>query len=1070
MKLRQVAIISGLVGFILFLLTPFLPVNQTQSSVDWPEAETTSVTVPLMSYAPQTLTATIPIAAAEKLNPDQTVMFSTLPESAPKAVERGLFIRKNADGIDAVSRNEAFFFISNEDLATLPAGATLELSSTSEETTITVGERSGTVDGDYRPQVTGLYTELAPDTPGVHAHMEINSRFTTAPTVLKYAAMWLGIVCLLISLWALHRLDGPRVPLLPAGFWKLTLLDGIVTAVLVYWYIFGGNTSDDGFIMTMARKSHVADYMANYYRWFGVPESPFGAPYYDLLGLMTYISTSSMWVRLPSLISGLLIWIMLSRSVLPRLGPAVSGRRVTFWTAAFIFLAFWLPYNNGVRPEPIIAMLSLATWVLCERSFATNRLLPGAIAVILATIALAAGPTGLMAVGALLIGVPSLITVIRARIPEVGGVAPLLVPFLPAGFAILMAVFGDQTLMTVIEAIKVRADKGPSLPWYLEWVRYETIMQGNVDGSFTRRFPVFILFVVLAIVIASILRERTLPGTNAGPANRLTLMTMATFFFFMFTPTKWSHHFGVFAGIGAGVAALGALAVSLYALRCLQNKLTVIGGFLFIMAWALAGPNGWWYVSSYSIPWFDKSIQLKGVEASTVVLAIAMVFLVAAVVTGFARAARNTDETTHSSRFDAVFSAPIAVVAALVVVFSCLSFAKSTIDQYPAYSIGLGNLRSLTGNTANLASDVLMETDTNDAFLQPISGELGTSLDGGQNFGAVNIPAWIETSGQDTSTRSQGTIAGNVDNDAEAANGTSAGAATTRGGVRGPDDAGINGSFANLPFGLDWERIPVTGSWRDGVQLSSSLNTQWFALPTTPLEEQPLIVVTAAGRIAGHDINGVKVTGQELLIEYGRRGADGAVEALGEVKPLDIGPSPEWRNLRIPRSSLPAEADVIRIAAKDTNLNSEEWIAFTPPRVPTLAPLSEVIGSEEPGLVDWAVGLQFPQQRPLDHYAGVAEIPTFRISPDHPGKVTLSPFQDYAGGGVMGIAEALGAAVEVPAYLKDDWQRDWGTVERYTLRTNSRGEAPTPATIHYEHVVRSGLWYPGPMIVPTDDE
>ena len=34
---KRLAIVSGLLGFVLFVLTPFMPVNQTQSSFSWPQ-------------------------------------------------------------------------------------------------------------------------------------------------------------------------------------------------------------------------------------------------------------------------------------------------------------------------------------------------------------------------------------------------------------------------------------------------------------------------------------------------------------------------------------------------------------------------------------------------------------------------------------------------------------------------------------------------------------------------------------------------------------------------------------------------------------------------------------------------------------------------------------------------------------------------------------------------------------------------------------------------------------------------------------------------------------------------
>ena len=146
-------------------------------------------------------------------------------------------------------------------------------------------------------------------------------------------------------------------------------------AILAFWHVFGANTSDDGFLLTMARVSNDSDYMANYYRWYGVPEAPFGSPFYDVLALLSKVTTASMWMRLPTLLAAVLTWWILSREILPRLGSVVADRKVAHWTAAFVFLAFWLPYNNGLRPEPIIALGVIATWAMFERSIASLSLI-----------------------------------------------------------------------------------------------------------------------------------------------------------------------------------------------------------------------------------------------------------------------------------------------------------------------------------------------------------------------------------------------------------------------------------------------------------------------------------------------------------------------------------------------------------------------------------------------------------------------------------------------------------------------------------------------------------------------
>lgn len=1080
--IKSLAIISGLVGFLCFLLTPFMPVNQTQSSFDWPQKGLNSVNAPLMSYAPESINVAVPMSALEEMPDKEWMVLGTLPADSKDATTRGLFVRYTDTGLDVIIRNTVPLSIPKNDI---PTDGELKVSATSERTELKLGSRTEVLDGDHRPQLTGIYTDLPRDAHanGINAHVEINSRFTSSPSVLKYIVMWLGLAATVVALWALHqmdKLDGRASRrFFPKDFWKLRPLDCLVAATLMLWHFIGANTADDGYLLTMARISRSSDYMANYYRWFGVPESPFGAPYYDLLALMTYVSTSSIWMRLPGLLAGWCVWLLITREVLPRLGAKITGRRVAHWTAAITFLAFWMVYNNGTRPEPVIALGALMTWVCMERAIATSRLLPAACGVIVATLALGAGPTGLMAVAALLAALSSLIRIIYRRIPLIGGktwqaVLAMVAPFLAAGTAILLAVFGDQTPASVIEAIRVRADKGPALPWYMEWVRYESLLGQTVDGSFARRFAVFMVLTSVALVLASMLRNGRVPGSAAGPSMRLLLAFLGTMFFMMFTPTKWTHHFGVWAGIGAALAGLAAVALSHMALKSVRSRTLLFGGILFVLAFCLSGTNGWWYISSFGVPWYDKTVQFKAIEASTVMLGISLLVLFIGTIQSFisdvrtarAEATGNLAELQRENRrklarFNGLAASPIAVVSAFVVLFSVLSLGKGFVSQYPAYSVGLGNFRSAVGNTCALANDAMLETNSNDSFLKPADGtELGKSLDVEEHrgFDANNVPESIAVEGV-AKESSKGSISGATAK--EDTTETGGGQATgNTGGVRA--DVGVNGSKAFLPFGLDYHKIPVLGSYTEGAQFPGEVTSAWYGLPARS-EDTPLLVVSAAGKIAHHDINGVKQSGQELVVEYATRAADGSVSNSGVIEPFDIGPDPSWRNLRVPLDRIPESANVVRVVAKDQNLDPDQWLAFVPPRVPKLDSLNNVIGSEKPGLLDWAVALQFPCQRSFDHHAGVAELAEFRISPDHPGKVTLSPVMDYAGGGVLGVTEAVNTSVEIPGYLKDDWQRDWGSIARYYPRTNTRGEAPDVAEIHHETIQRFGLWSAGPM-------
>ncbi|AEI08854.1 arabinosyl transferase C [Corynebacterium resistens DSM 45100] len=1153
-RLKLVSIVSGLVGLLLFLSLPFLPVKQESAEFNWPQGgDLRSVTAPLISYVPQDLDITLPLQEAQNLNKGETSVLSTVPENSTEPTLRGMFVRSTGDGLDVVLRNVVPLSLSKDELKQLPKDAKLRITSNSEVTRVWVPDatrKDGTpmdasIADDIRPMVTGIYSEITnnPESAkkatdaGLHAHVTVDSRFSSSPTFLKSAAMWLGVILTIVALWALHQMDkldgrgqsSRRGRMLPAGWWRPRLLDGVVGGALLVWFFVGANTADDGYILTMSRISEHAGYMANYYRWFGVPESPFGSPFYDLITLMTKVSSSSIWVRLPSLLAGLVTWLVLSREVLPRLGAKVNRRAVAHWTMAAVFLLFWMTYNNGTRPEPIIAMLSLLTWVSLERAIATHRLLPAAVGTLFATLAISAGPTGLMAVAALLASISSLIGILIRRLPlldapkgsprgrTIVAVLAQLVPFLPAGTAVLVAVFADQTLASVMEAIRVRSAIGPAVPWYEEYLRYTALLEQTVDGSFPRRFSILILFFAFGVVIASMLRNRRVPGAAKGPSMRLVMIMLGTMFFMTFTPTKWTHHFGVYAGIGAAVAALAAIAASHIALKSLRNRILFIGATLMLFAFTLSGTNGWWYISSYGVPWWDKSIQIAGIEMSSVMLVFALLVLVTGVIIGFlsdAKHARATSsaevadidrkESRQTRRLDGLTAAPIGVLSAVVVTFIVASLTKGMLSQWPAYSVGQGNIKTLSGTTCQLADAVRVESNTNDSFLEVADGSaLKDSLkdSNSRGFDPNNVPTRINPGENNTSgTTPQTSVvnqnqykSGNSSTDGSASNKTNDGTdksdnqdgngsksdsqgqsasdaanaaqdqsveSGTTGGLT--ETKGVNGSYAKLPFGLDGKKVPVLGSFTEGLQLPAHTTTKWFKIPELS-EKKPLIVFSAAGEVAHYDMNGVFQYGQELKVEFGRSNGKGEFELMGEYQPLDIGTAPEWRNMRIPKEAVPEGADVIRIRAVDMNVTPDQWLAITPPRAPELVSMNEAIGSDQPGLLDWSVALQFPCQRSYDHNAGVAEVPTFRVSPDHSGRRAHTPVMDYAGGGSVGLVQMTTEAQEMPTYLQDDWQRDWGVLDKLTTYQDGAGEEPKQVVLEKSTETRSGTWTPGPM-------
>ncbi|MBF6173463.1 arabinosyltransferase domain-containing protein [Nocardia blacklockiae] len=1076
---RLIALVSGVLAALLAVLAPLLPVREDRATLDWPQPQSVNVDAPLVSYVPLDLRLSIPCAAFRDL-PSGTVV-STVPADAPGASAKGLLAKViDTAGGRTLSVLQRDIPLLSAPIAEIGGCTALTVESTvgSTDTEFTgVTRADGTpfrnsVAGDIRPQVVGVFTDLDRAQLGdAHLHANIDSRFSSSPSPLKLAAIVAAVVLTVVALICLHLIDTAdgRRPrrFLPAHWWRFTIADGVVLGTLLLWHVIGANTSDDGYILNMARASRHSGYMANYYRWFGVAEAPFGWPY-EVLAWMTRISDASWWMRLPALVAGIVCWLVISREVLPRLGARVRRDNIARWTAGLVFLVAWLPYDNGLRPEPLIALGALLTWCSIERAIATGRLLPAAIAVLIAAFSLAAGPTGLICLAALIAGSRPVLQLIikrargrmdsddatpgkRAGRGSFGSAVlrygALLAPGVAAGTLVLVVVFADQTLASVLEATRVRKIIGPNVAWFDERTRWDSLLMLSPDGSLARRFGILGMLLCLGVCVLVMLRKSgRIPGTSRGPSARILGIVFMSLLLMMFTPTKWTHHFGVYAGLAGSLAALTAVAVGVNGIRATYNRSLFAAAIFFLLAITFTGSNGWWYVSSYGIPWWDKAPLLAGKGFSTLFLGLAVLCLLLAAWQYYREPYRKAG---GRRRFDKFAVQPLTIAAAAMVLFELASLGKAAVTQYPAYSITKANLRALSGSSCSLADDVLVETNTADSLLQPYTGAAADGL------AAENVGFTPNGVAKDLTADAEETVAGGANSvDTKSENKTTN---TTQSGTGGgsTEQAGINGSTVKLPFGLDPARTPVLGSYTTGDKQQAHLTSQWYRLDLDAARQDPvyqLLTVSAAGRIKSVNKDGVVTYGQDLRVEFAHRAADGTEQPLGSFQPLDIGGAPSWRNMRVPLDQVPDGTNAVRIVAVANDLTPRQWLAVTPPRLPKLATLDTVVGRQDPVLEDWHVGLAFPCQRPFDHKDGVAEVPRWRILPDRVGSDASNAWQDDIGGGPLGWTGLLAEAQTVPGYLNHDWGRDWGSLERLTPYVPSA----TPAAIGVTVETRSG--------------
>jgi arabinosyltransferase A len=1054
---RLVAIVAGAVGALLCALIPLLPVTQTTATILWPQGgvnadgHITDITAPLVSGAPRALDISIPCGAIATLPADGGLVVSTLPVNGFETGKSGLFVRANKDIVVVAFRDSVAAAAPRSAVA---AGKCSSLHIWADAggagaDFVGIPGATGKLAPEKKPAVGGIFTDLAVAAqPGLSARIDVDTRFIVAPTLLKRAVMALGALAVLASIVALGVLDrrsGHRTPrnwrhwfgaglaTPPQAGGAPRLADAGVVSTLLLWHVIGATTSDDGYNLTMARVSGQAGYVANYYRYFGTTEAPFDW-YQTVLAQLASVSTAGVWMRLPATLAGIGCWLIISRCVLRHLGPGKGGlasNRVAVWTAGAVFLAAWLPFNNGLRPEPLIALGVIATWMLVETAIATRRLVPAAVAIVVAMLTATVAPQGLIAIAALLTGARPIAQIIMRRRATDGLLAPLAV--LAASLSLItVVVFRSQTLATVAESARIKYKVGPTIAWYQDWLRYYFLtVESNPDGSMARRFAVLVLLLCLFGMLVILLRRGRIPGVASGPAWRLVGTTAFGLLLLTFTPTKWAIQFGAFAGLAGALGAVTAFACARIGLHNRRNLTLYVTALLFVLAVATSGVNGWFYVGNYGVPWWD----IQPVIASHPVTSI---FLTLSIITGLLAAWQHFrmdyaghTEVTDNRRNRVLASTPLLVVATIMVVGEVASLAKGAVFRYPLYTTGKANLAAISSalspTSCAMGDDVLTEPDPNVGLLQPVPGQT-FGPDG--PLGGVN-PVGFKPDGVGDDLRSYPVVTkpGVVNSDASP-NKPNAAMSDSAGTAGGKGPVGVNGSNVALPFGLDPARTPVMGSYGENT-LAATATSAWYQLPPRTAD-RPIVVVSAAGAIWSYKEDGTFTYGQSLKLQWGISRPDGTTQPLGEVQPIDIGPEPAWRNLRFPLTWAPPEANVARIVAYDPNLSQDQWFAFTPPRVPVLETLQQLIGSQKPVLMDIATAANFSCQRPFSEHLGVAELPDYRILPDH--KQTASSSNGWEAsetGGPFLFTQVLLRTSTISTYLRGDWYRDWGSVEQY---------------------------------------
>lgn len=737
----RLVFVLGLIAALAAVAFPLAPVVQPQVTYSW-TASDGAAAIPLMPYQPVQLTASIDCEAAR--TPDDLLLSTTPPRPDPAAQPlSGLRVTSTGDALRVTSAGVELGTVP------LPAGrCAVGVVSDHTRTTVSVDGRPVlTRDGDVRPDVAGAFTDVDA---GVTLSLTADTRFQTTISPVKAALAAICVLVLLGMFVALARIEVPAARLLPRHWWRPRAVDVVVIALLAVWWVIGSITVDDGYIAGIIRSRGENGFVGNVYRWLNAPEAPFSW-FYDLFSLWSQAGGSStLWMRLPSTLLGVVCWVLLSRFAVPRLGR-FAARRSTPWLAALAFATWWIPYNLGLRPEPWVAVGVLGAFLAVERTIATRRVLPLAVGLLVAGMTTALTPGGLIAFMPVLAGLLPLLRVLRARAGGRSGDLhgwPILAVLVASPAAAVLLMVSDQSLAAVLESTRVRTLIGGGQPWFEEYQRYANLLEpGSFQASIGKRAAV--LLTVLAAVGLLWALRRSRAGIATGPAGRLVATFGLGLVAMTFTPTKWTQHFGDMAGVGAGVLLLGLVAFAGSPLRGRAHPfVTALGAVTGVTALVLAGYNVWPYASNWFTPMFSTvPPELAGKGVSTFVLALGGTGV--AVLVGREAWLRAGGATAVGVPRRVPAPAPlVAIVLVAVLLLQVGGLARVAAAHRDSYTLASDALATVRGEPCGLERLLSVETDPAAGMLPPLGGPV-TRTERTVDVGGTSVPG-IAVSGTTT--------------------------------------------------------------------------------------------------------------------------------------------------------------------------------------------------------------------------------------------------------------------------------------------------------------------------------
>lgn len=967
-RTTAVAFVAGTVAIVCALLLPFAPVAVNQPVVSWPLVAARPESTSLMLNAGKPLSIDLEFsvrALRQAAGSLDGVLLSTVRPSEPTAGAQGLLVRAAEGRVLIRSRGQVLY---DQPLPVGDGAFQLRIDAAGAQLQQD-GNRVALFTGSLLPAVDSLVTTVS-TIPGASSKdlsvvVRVDDIFSSTPTPLKRLLVGLLLLTAAIAAGALVRMDGPRT-----GLWRrlrrlprsLRVVDLLVPTVLVVWLFVAPGTDDDGYYSAMAGNVPSEGYVAQYYQLFNQAFTPFTWFYYLIAKWQELFGVSPVALRIPALLVGLATWTVIRVFAARQFGPSRLRPVLVQAVLAASFLAWWLPYAMGVRPEAAVGLLAAGTLLSVTIAIERSELRWAALGVALAGLAVTCHPTGFVALGPLIVGFRGILRVLR-----IGGGwrKPLvrIVAVLSAGAVASAAAFADGSFYDFVRSQQIFLAIQNQNDWRDEIQRYSFLLSNDPMGSYAKRVAVLVGLLVLAwFAVLSV----------AARVNKVELATRTTlagwslglaFLLMWLTPSKWTHHFGALAGLGPVFLALFLVGLpdlvrSLSAGRKPPWGVWLVGatGVVLVLALAFNGPNVWAYNWLLGMPHANVAPFVWGVALNSPMWWT--ILLVSTVLVGRLLCRRMPSPAYTGG----VLAMPVVITLAFVVsiVYLVGSFSLASARTLDTWSPGAANLRDPFARQCDASSTVWVGDIGAESELPVQSGVQAASAGfalGGGFYSPDPPPAPLNRTGGVS-------VWGSLQGDGLASSGI----------------AGAEGT-------------------------TGKVTTPWYSVPVTAKDSQ--IVVLAAGRLSG---------GNFLVAEYGSSTLNGA-EVRRSV-PLDDGvDTPVWRSFVI--NSSPG-ADVVRLVAQDGSTGIGAWLSFSAPAKAPLKTLQDYLPQDAPVGVAWQFAFLFPCQRKPVVGDGITERSDYGVVYGAGGISGVYDNTWLAGrGGLFGPILKSASVTRLPAGLRD---------------------------------------------------